>query len=136
MGYPKKIAKIELAIEKDQIKGAVYREGLRLIDVSCNLINDVEKTPQVPEVPIYPHLLLQVIPKAEGPGVFIKRVIVRDTSVVSKITMKKFGNASISFGKSEYDPIYRLLPIKVLGATFTISDFKGTWAKVINTFFV
>ena len=129
-GYPKKIAKIELTVKKDQVRGTVDRGGIRLIDISCILIQSKR---EIPQIPVYPHLLLQVMPKAEGPGVFLKRVIARDTSVVTKITTKRFGEASISFGKLESDPIHRLSPTKVLGAIFTISDFNGTWGKVLAT---
>jgi acetoacetate decarboxylase len=129
-GYPKKLAKITLALKNNHVLSSVEREGIRLVDISCDL---KQTKKEIPLLPVYPHLLLQVIPKVEGPGVFLKRVIARDTSGVTKIMNKKYGDASVSLGKLESDPLYRLLPLKVLGATFTISDYKATWGKVLAT---
>lgn len=137
-GYPKKYGKIHLEEKGEKISGTVERFGVKIIDVRCELI------PKVKEVPIptmYPHLLLQVIPRAEGPGIFLKRVIIRDTSPDFKTKTKKFGQASVSLGKVEAggggDPLNHLTPTKVLGAVYTIGHFFATeehgWGKVLAT---
>ena len=135
-GYPKKLAQIRISFGKERITASVRREGVRLIDVTCELLSEREVTrlgSKIPTIPLYPHLTMQVIPNAEGPGFFMKRIIARDTSIVSKVLVRKYGRAKISISRLASDPIYKMLPVKILGSVYTVSDYKATWAKVLAT---
>jgi acetoacetate decarboxylase len=131
-GYPKKFATAKLEEKSSCVVGVVERRGVKLIEVELTMTGEA-----IPEVQTYPHLLLQVIPNADKPGVFLKRVLARDTSPDFVTKSRKTGNATVSFGKLDSDPIYRLGPTKVLGGAFTIGDFhaseKHGWAKIIST---
>jgi acetoacetate decarboxylase len=131
-GYPKKFATAKLEERGDRVIAVVERKGVKLMDVELMVNGEA-----VPEVRTYPHLLLQVIPNADKPGVFMKRVLARDTSPDTITKSRKSGRARVSFSKLDSDPIYKLGPVKVLGGTYTISDFfaneKNGWARVIST---
>lgn len=132
-GYPKKLANIEFNRRKDLVIGSVECEGTKLLTIDCEL---TEKYRDIPPVVTNPHMLLQIIPKAEGPGVFIKRVIARDANFGLKMPSlkeKKFGDAHVVLYKSERDPLYRLSPTKVFGGVYTVGDFVGGWARVLAT---
>lgn len=103
----------------------VERGDIKLVNVTCELD---EKEREIPLFPTNHHLLLQVIPKAEGPGIFLKRVIACDTSFGSSVPAlkeKEFGEAHVSFGKSELDHVCRLAPTKIFGGVCTVGDFVG-----------
>ncbi|HKM77178.1 MAG TPA: acetoacetate decarboxylase family protein [Candidatus Bathyarchaeia archaeon] len=131
-GYPKKFASAKLEEKGNHVMAVVERKGVKLIEVELTLTGD-----PVPEIRTYPHLLLQVIPNAEKPGVFLKRILARDTSPDFVTKDRKTGTATVAFGKLDSDPIFKLGPTKVLGGVYTVGDFfateKNGWAKIIST---
>ena len=134
-GYPKRFGTTKFRERGNIVMATVARYDVKLIDIKLEL--DGSQAP--PAVQTYPHLLLQAFPRPDGPGVFLKRVLLRDTSPDFVMKSSKTGKATVSVGKSDLDPIYKLEPIKVLGGTFTVGDFLATdkpghgWAKVLET---
>jgi acetoacetate decarboxylase len=128
-GYPKKFATTKLEEKGKHVSAIVERKDVKLIEVKLAVTRD---TP--PEVPIIlPVLLLQVIPNA-GKGVFLKRVISTDRPPTFVTKSEKTGKATVSFGKLDSDPLYKLGPTKVIGGSYRIGDFeKSGWPKVLAT---
>lgn len=131
-GYPKKFATAKIDEGPKRVKAVVERKGVKLIEVDLVLTGEA-----MPDVKTYPHLLLQVVPNGDKPGVLLKRVLARDTSPDFVAKSRKTGKATVTFGKLDSDPMYRLGPTKVLGGAFTVGDFfaneKNGWARVIST---
>ena len=131
-GYPKKFATAKLEERRTGVMAVVERKTVKLIEVELTMTGEA-----IPEVQTYPHLLLQVIPNGDRPGVFLRRVLVRDTSPDFVTKSRKTGKATVSFGKLDSDPIYKLGPTKVLGGAFIVGDFlaseKHGWAKILST---
>lgn len=128
-GYPKKFGTTKLVERGRTVSAVVKRYGVKLIEIKLTVTGD-----PMPEIPaLVPVLLLQVIPNA-GPGVFLKRVISTDNPPTFVTKREKTGKATVSFGKLDSDPLYKLGPTKVLGGLYRTGDFeKKGWPKVLAT---
>ena len=129
-GYPKRHGTAKLIEKGDRIEGEVERLGVKIIEAEMTVTGE-----EVPTVETYPHLLLRVIPQADGPGILMRQVVSRDTSPDFVTKSRKTGKATLKFGKLDSDPMHKLGPTKVLGATYVIGDFFATekhgYAKVL-----
>lgn len=130
-GYPKKIAAVKLVSRAGKVTGTVIRNGKKLVDVTCELSN---KKLDIPSTPSNPTLLYQVIPKPDGPGALIRRVLSRPVDPFDKGQgTQEFGRARVIFGVSKDDPIHEIKPTKVLGAVWSTGNYKSKWARVLAT---
>ena len=131
-GYPKRYGKASLEERGNRISAVVERLGVKIIEAEMTVTGE-----EVPNVQTYPNLLLRVIPRADGPGILMRQVLSRDTSPDFVTKSRKTGKATLKFGKLDSDPMHKLGPTKVLGATYVIGDFFATdkpghgWAKVL-----
>lgn len=134
-GYPKKYANIELRQENDIIYGKASRHGT----TSCSFVlHTSDLLNNVPELKLTPHLNMHVLPRSDGPGTFMTRVIARDTSpdfvLKSKITCR----AEIELVSTAEDPWGALGLVEVLGGGVLRGDFHATeengWGKVLDIY--
>lgn len=133
-GYPKKGAIVQYSEKGNKVWGYVERNGVRIIDISCRLNDKVKfKVPEALSKPI--NLLLKVIPSPESDGRAMKQVVLRpcSTSAPGTVSVQRFGEGRVSFGRLADDPLYRLGPLRVLGAVFTVGDFSGEYGKILAT---
>lgn len=73
-------------------------------------------------------MFLKLIPKADVPEADVKKIIIMDATPQS-ILVSKTGEGSVSFQPSEVDPIYKLNPKKVTGASFTTGYQILPWGR-------
>jgi len=129
-GYGNKYAeRIELFEMENDIEGFVERLGKRLLYISCRLS---EKKMELPNY--FPRLQVKMIPRADGLGEDIKKVIEIPIPgyIRGEASTLKFGSGTVTFEKSETDPLYKLQPKEVLGATFSTGHFVLGYAKDIT----
>jgi acetoacetate decarboxylase len=130
-GYPKKIAQVSLRNSRNIVKASVIRNKRMLLKVDCQLSSSPIDLPEVPRNPV---LLYQVIPRPDKPGPLFRRVISREVPVFGQEkVVKRYGKASLKLYKSEKDPISDLEPLRIFGATYSISYYKSQWGKVLAT---
>jgi acetoacetate decarboxylase len=151
-GYPKEIGNISLtfggqALEypmphgfplssphsepggREIMSGVVSRCGIDLYKINVALVekgkpDDREIVPGVPRVPAK-HIVLKMIPNVDG------KPLIRQLNLVpleqGNVLEEWKGPATISFGESPSDPIYKLKPVKVLGGVYqNVEIWLGT----------
>jgi acetoacetate decarboxylase len=87
---------------------------------------------QPPEVPRYPHLLLQVFPAAESPAVLLKRVIARDTAAASRMTAAP-GEGALTIPPLDGNELAWLAGARPLHASYARGAFRGALGRVLGT---
>lgn len=133
-GYSKKGAIVEYYESGSRVGGYTERKGVKIMNISCKLNGKKEfKVPRSLSAPI--NLLYKVIPSPEKNAKPVRQVVLRpcSTSSPSNVAVQRYGEAQVSFGRSDEDPIYKLGPLRVLGAVFTVGDFQGEYGKVLAT---
>jgi len=125
-GFPKKLAKIKMFEEGGAVKGVVERNGVEIIKVLVK----PEEAWELPEVGAF--FNLKLIPSVDGPEPALRQLtaIVYDYYKTYNI---KGGESSVTFGKSESDPIYKHLPAtEILMGGCWNADFRFGYAKVLK----
>jgi len=134
-GYPKKMATGNLVKKGGKIIANLVRNGVEFLRLEM----DPEKPPQddLPNPVIHPHLNIQVMPNCDGPGIFSKRILLRDTSADFVRKSKTTGEGKITLKSTHNNPIGEFTPVKIYGASYEIGDYFATpangWAKVLET---
>ena len=134
-GYPKKLAAGTLVEESGRVIATATKDGVEVMRLEI----DLQAAPQgkIPAIKTAPHLNIHCIPNCDGPGIFSKRIISRDTSpdYVSKKRVEGFGRLSLASTRN--NPIGEFTPEEIYGAVFEIGDYKATpengWGKLLET---
>lgn len=127
-GYNFKLAqKIELEEREDEIQGFMQRSGKKLIYLKMKLTRE-EFTPS--PVP-FQRIFVKLIPRADTPEADVKKIVIMDTTPQS-VSVNKTGEGSVSLQPSEVDPVYKLNPKKVMGASFTAGYQILPWGREIG----
>lgn len=136
-GYPKKQGDVRLNKKANHVRASVSRRGHKLIDITCQLKDNVAE--KFPRPKTTPHLNLQTIPNAEGPGYFMRRVIARDNSSECKLLEEKIGDIEIKLTSGPTDPIGDFQPKRIIGGGYSVLDFLASeqygYGKVLETFY-
>ena len=115
---------------EDQVYGNIWRKGAKILSINCK-IRTKKKTYEPPI--LQPRLQLKVIPSANGLGEDVKKII--RIPVVGwlphEAAMIKNGEATVSFERSEADPLYKLMPIRVLAGVYAIGSFTLNYGEEI-----
>jgi acetoacetate decarboxylase len=131
-GYPKKYAEITLQREGCLVRGLAMRKGKPIIEIQCDLAAPM---PPFEKMQVFPHLNLQTIPKAEGPGIWKQRVILRDNSMDCRLKSEEFGQVKVKVSGLPTDPLDEFTPTKIIGGGYTVVDFLAGevngWGKVL-----
>lgn len=133
-GYPKKGAVVKYFERGDKVGGYTERDDIRIMDISCSLNEKTKiKVPRSLSAPL--NLLYKVIPSPEKNGKPVRQVVLRpcSTSSPASVASQRFGEAKVTFRRSDKDPVYRLGPKRVIGAVFTVGDFNGEYGKILAT---
>lgn len=131
-GYPKKLADIEFNEAEGQLTGKVRRDGIPILDL-CGSAAGGKQIDLPPEFS-GPRLLLKVIPKADGPGHLVRKVVIREAPKRLKLYSRTFGQATVTLGGSGTDPLYKLTPTKIIMASFSVGDLPFAWATAEEDF--
>ena len=124
-GYNMKLADIELHVDQERIWGSTTRLGRRVIGI------DMTPTGKEFDVPdMFPRLFLKAIPHTERPEAVTREVVmmVADTNVTQTI----WGEADVEFEESVHDPVHRLNPKRILGASYIAGDQVLNWGKIVG----
>lgn len=128
-GYPKKYAKAVFQ-RTGRAATAAFRRDNAVLELSVVL--DKEPGRLIPEVPRYPHLLLQTIPTADHRDALFTRVLARDTSAVSSYVMTAGeGAVEISAGPAGNELSWLGQPEAVAGIRIQ-GSFRGNPARVLG----
>lgn len=128
-GYPKKFARSHVQRTGRAATASMVRKDAHL-EVSVILGDPMEARPEVPR---YPHLLLQVFPSAESSEILLKRVIARDTAKASNMTVE-FGEAAVAVlpGKAGNE-LHWMQNAKPVHGSYARGAFRGALATVLGT---
>ena len=124
-GYNMKLADIELHVDQERIWGSTTRLGRRVIGI------DMTPTGKKFDVPdMFPRLFLKAIPHTERPEAVVREVVmmVADTEVTQTI----WGEAELSFEESVHDPVHRLNPKRILGASYIAGYQVLNWGRIVG----
>jgi len=127
-GYPKKMANISLSRHGSEVTGMVERHGVRVLDVRATLtgtFNDEAAMGMMKarlegsaDTIIFNH---KYFPAPGGAGFDYNPRLVREAITSSRKSLE-FGRADIILGSSDHDPWKEVEVVKVIGATYTVSD--------------
>jgi acetoacetate decarboxylase len=129
-GYPKKYARSYLQRTGRAATAAMSRKDAH---IELSVVIDPSRAGTAPQVPRYPHLLLQVLPSAQSSEVLLKRVIARDTAATSNMTHEP-GEAAIHVRKaSAANELAWLGSARPVFGAYSRGSFRGALGKVIAT---
>lgn len=127
-GYPKKIARINLEREGNDVKGWTERHGIRFFEVKAKLtgkFNDAiaqqmitQRMKTNPDVVVYN---FKYFPAPEGEGFDYNPRLVKEV-VTRKPKSIEMGEAELILRPSDHDPWCDVEIVRVLGALYTIGD--------------
>lgn len=134
-GYPKEYAKMDFIDSTEKVLATASKRGKEFVRIEFTK-NSVDKI-EIPDVKLTPHLQVQVVPNAEGPGVFLKRVLQRDTSPDYKSRIYMEGETTLTLKFDGKNPLDEFASAKIIGGTYTRGEWASTeengWAKVVDT---
>jgi acetoacetate decarboxylase len=127
-GYPKKMANIQLTRDGIEVGGWVERHGVRLVDIRAKLtgkFNDEAALGMMkarlesnPDTVIFNY---KYFPAPSGKGFDYDPRLVREVVKSNRKSME-LGQAEVVLGFSPHDPWGEVEIVKVLGATYTLSN--------------
>ncbi len=126
-GYQKKLANINLTLERELVRGIVERAGVKVMEA----ISTLERPAKIEELPFGPIFSLKYIPAAEQGEKPLRQLILTEGNFVPRKEQFFGGRGSINFERSEIDPTYKLAPTKVIAGYFGIFDAELPLGKVV-----
>lgn len=127
-GYPKKIGKIELNRDGNQMSGWTERHGVRFLEAKANLagkFNDpaaqqmlIERMTSNPEMVVFN---FKYFPSPLGEGFDYNPRLIREV-VEFRPSSMEMGEAELVFRPSDHDPWSDVEIVRVLGAVYTIGN--------------
>lgn len=128
-GYPKKYTDCTF-----QATGRAVTASAKRRDAAIEISVVTGAGPaKVPDVPRYPHLLLQVIPSAESTEVLLERVILRNTGAVSEMETKTGEGAFALPETAEPSELAWLEGAKAVAGLYSRGAFRSALATVLGT---
>lgn len=137
-GYPKKAGEFSWKEDDGRIEVGVARENHEIIHISLDMCAGAAS--ELPNLTIYPHLLLWTMPKYGGPGIQCQKLLARDTSMDFALKTKKEAAAHVTLSGYEHfpiiEPLDELCPVEIYGARYTVGDYACTeqngWASLVD----
>lgn len=124
-GYNMKLAEMALIERGDVIKGVTWRLGKKIMSLSMTPSSKEFTAPHM-----FPRIFLKIVPNPNSPDGIVKKVVMMDTNPITTVNIK--GEGSVFFEPSEDDPLYRLEPRKVIGASFTAGHQVLPWGREVG----
>jgi len=126
-GYQKKLANINLTLERELVKGIVERTGVKVMEA----ISTLERPAKIEELPFGPIFSLKYIPAAEQGEKPLRQLVLTEGKFAPREGQFFGGRGSINFERSEIDPTYKLAPTKTIAGYFGIFDAELPLGKVV-----
>lgn len=124
-GYNMKLAEMELHVDQNRIWGHTCRLGRRIIQISMEPGGDPVDVPNM-----FPRLFVKALPETDRAEAVDRQVImmVADTDTTETL----WGDAQVSFGSSEDDPLNLLAPKCILGASYVAGNQVLNPGRVVS----
>jgi acetoacetate decarboxylase len=128
-GYPKKFARSHVQKTGRAVTASMKRKDAV---IEASVITGASEG-QTPNVPRYPHLLIQTFPSAEMSEPLLTRVIARDTSLTSKMVVDS-GEAAVSIvdGPSGNELAW-MTGCVAIGGSYGRGAFRSALGRVLGT---
>jgi len=134
-GYPKKYGKCWMREDEARIIAVCEKDGVELIRLEMDKTTAL--TQPLPQLRLLPHIQMQVIGRAEGPGVALKRIITRDSSADYIADSRIEHPCAVQLKSHPRSPVADFTPDRVFGARFIVGNHRITdehgWGTVIDT---
>ncbi len=124
-GYPKKLAAVGYREGGERVEGSLRRRGVRILNAEAVLDGSPIQPPR-----LLPRLVVRRIPRVDGPGLELEQVILNDLE--GTVAERRTGRGHLAFEASDWDPLYKLGPLEVLGAALTVGSFVLTYGKELS----
>lgn len=125
-GFKMKLAD-RIAVEETEgrVHGYTERLGKRLIDINLTPSEHRFSPPDT-----FPRLFLKMLPKADHAAAQVRKVVMMapETHVTSTV----MGDGTIDFEQSSDDPLHRLSPTKILGASLVKGEQTLVWGQELS----
>lgn len=132
-GYPKKY----LTGDLHRVGRAAVATALRKdAGIAISVCVDEKPGRPLPSVKTYPHLLLQVLPSAESTEILHKRVIIRDTGVVSRLSPVAGEGAFELLDTPQANELAWLEGARPVAGLYSTGEFRSALGKVLDTLVV
>jgi acetoacetate decarboxylase len=132
-GYPKKFARASYQCTGRAATASFARSNLNL---AISVVLDQKPGRALPDVPRYPHLLLQAIPTADNDDALFQRVLARDTSVTSKGEVT-FGEGALKVMPAEHgNELSWLSGAEAIAGLHVRGSFAGAPAQILGVEYV
>lgn len=131
-GYPKKMATVTFDEDGSTASGTITRNGTNILQLSFS-----EQDRDLDRPQLFPRLQVKQIPSADGSRYGINQIVKMsfegDESDFNADDVSQYttGTASIEFGQSETDPLYKLAPTEITGGTVTTGSFHLGTGEVV-----
>lgn len=129
-GYPKKYARSHVQRTGRAVTASMQRKDA-VIEVS--VVTGEDASMAVPEVPRYPHLLLQTFPSAESSEALFTRVIARDTAATSTMTVQAGEAAAAILDGPGGNELAWMTGCRAVGGSYARGSFRGALGRVLGT---
>lgn len=132
-GYPKKMADCSVTETEEKIVGICSRKGKEIIH--AEFVKDENAKFEIPQ--LFPRIQVKRIPRGDAPGCDVDKVFMmfgdtgNEFGAMHEIVM---GKGTVTFEKSEFDPLYKLGPAEIIGARFATGDFVLDYGKDITDY--
>ena len=125
-GYPKTFGDAFLEETPERYLGRVVKSGQEIVRLEGHRQRPMSEAPALKVGPV---LNIHTVPRADGPGIFSQRIILRDTSQGFKLTSSVAFECSLTLRSVRLNPLEDLGPLKVLGGGFQTADYtmEGDW---------
>ena len=134
-GYPKKYGKSHIEYTDEKITAVCEKDGIEIIRIEMDLTQNLYKP--LKTLKLCPHIQMQVIGKAEGPGVALKRIIARDSSDDYLQESCVEHPCTVKLKSTDRTPVSDFEPEEVLGGRFVTGNHRITdahgWGVVLDT---
>lgn len=125
-GYPKTFGDVTLEERPERIIGSVTKAGHEIVRLTGDRAKPLARGP---ELKLGPILNIHTVPRADGPGIFSQRIILRDASPGLTPISEEFFEASLTLRSVRLNQLEELGPLRVLGGGFQTADYtmEGDW---------
>lgn len=123
-GFKMKLAEMSLEEGADRIRGRTRRLGKTIVDVELTP-SDHRFTP--PDT--FPRLFYKVIPQADRARPLARQIV--SMAPETEVTETIMGDGRLRFEPSEADPLHRLEPFRVVGASLVAGEQTLVWGEIL-----
>lgn len=123
-GLPKKIAKIELKREGNNIEGTLEREGIKIMEIKATLTGKMDSSWNYG-----PTFSLRVFPSPDVESLSLAEILAIDITTEPKEICT--GTGILKFEKSEKDPLYEVEQVANMGMIYTVGTPKMSKGTIL-----